>query len=376
MQLSEIFAENLKNMRKKARLTQKELGEMLGYTEKAISKWESGSTVPPAETLVALSGILHTSIDGLLSHKKLPEYFLGIDGGATKTLFALADKSGKIIRTKCLGPCNPVDIGFENSKAILSEGIAFAAGDVHNSDISMFAGISGGNAGENEKKLSEFFESFRFASFGVGNDAMNIIAAGLGENDGIAVIMGTGCVAFSKVSEKLTQYGGFGYLFDNGGDGYNIGRDAIHAALYDETGGGCHTEITKLLYKRNGCSSDEFLAKYYEKGKSYIASFSKEVFEAYDRGDAVAEKILYKNMAEIANLVDTALGDFDKKPVKTVFVGGLTKRSDVLFKFIREQMKHKDDVEMSVYPFEPVLGALKLAGASVNTESDNGITRE
>ena len=375
--LSEIFAEKLRYFRRSAGFTQKELGARMGYTEKAVSKWESGQTIPPVETLVKLAELFQTSMDTLLAFDRAPTHFLGIDGGATKTMFALADEEGKVVRSLLLGPCNPVDIGFEKAEQILSEGIREICRDIPCSEISLYAGISGGNAGCNEKILEEFFKRFRFASIGIGNDAENIIAAGLGDGDGIAVIMGTGSVAFSKVGERSCQYGGFGYLFDNGGNGFSLGRDAIHAALYDETGGGEHTLITKLLAERNGRSSNDMITEYYGKGKSYIASFSGIVLEAYDKGDAVAGKILAANMKEIANLIDTALEDFagEEKPVKVVFVGGLTARAGTLFPMIEEKLKNPGKVNLSVYPYEPVLGALKRAGAKVDLSHNNGINR-
>ncbi len=376
-ELSRIFAENLKYHRKKTGMTQKDLSIKLRYSEKAVSKWETGTTIPPAETLLKLAELFQTSIDAMFEYERSPRYYLGIDGGATKTMFALADASGHVIRHLCLNGCNPVDIGFDKAETILRDGIHEICKDISCTEISLFAGISGGNIGCNEKIFEDFFKRFKFASIGIDNDALNIISAGLGESDGISVIMGTGSVAFTQKNGKHKQYGGFGYLFDNGGNGYSLGRDAIHAALYDENGCGEHTLITELMKKENGVGAIDSESEFYEKGKRYIASFSHIVFDAYDKGDKVAENILRANMAEIANLIDSALADFEKSemPVKVVAVGGLTKRSDVLFKFINENLKDKSAVELSVYPYEPVIGAVRRAGAPIDTQSDNGITR-
>ena len=375
--LSEVFADNLKHFRKAAALTQKQLGIKLGYTEKAVAKWESGRTIPPAETLLRLSEVLQTSIDSLLEHQKAPEYFLGIDGGATKSLFALADANGKVIRHFRLGPCNPVDIGIEKAEAILSTGIKEISRGIPYSAISLYAGLAGGNVSGNKKIFTEFFKSFRFAAVQVDSDAMNIIGAGLADSNGIAIIMGTGCVAFTQKNGVHKQYGGFGYLFDDGGDGYNFGRDAIHAALYDENGIGEHTAITELLNDATGKTANEMLSEYYNGGKSYIASFSRIVFEAYKKGDNVAEKIIKQNMEQIANLINCAIKDLEDEelPVKVVFVGGLTANADILFKYIESFLDNRKAVQLSVYPYEPVIGALKLAGANIDTDSSNGISR-
>ena len=46
-------------VRKAAGLTQEQLGELLGVTRQAVSKWESGQTTPDAATIAALCEKLH-----------------------------------------------------------------------------------------------------------------------------------------------------------------------------------------------------------------------------------------------------------------------------------------------------------------------------
>lgn len=41
-----LFSENLRRLRKAAGLTQKELGEATGYSEKTVSKWECATSIP------------------------------------------------------------------------------------------------------------------------------------------------------------------------------------------------------------------------------------------------------------------------------------------------------------------------------------------
>ena len=120
---SRIFAENLRHYRKLLKLTQEQLAERLGYTEKAISKWEQGTSIPPAESLLILADTLNVSLDDLFSHVAQPAYYLGVDGGATKTAFALADEDGNIISELVLGPSNPFDLGFEAASEIIAKGI-------------------------------------------------------------------------------------------------------------------------------------------------------------------------------------------------------------------------------------------------------------
>ena len=65
-------------VRKAAGLTQEQLGELLGVTRQAVSKWESGQTTPDAATIAALCEKLHVSADYVLlgntaaSPKRMP----------------------------------------------------------------------------------------------------------------------------------------------------------------------------------------------------------------------------------------------------------------------------------------------------------------
>ncbi len=57
--------------RKKANLTQKQLAEKLGITDKAISKWERGVAMPDTSIMLELCDILCISVNELLSGEKI-----------------------------------------------------------------------------------------------------------------------------------------------------------------------------------------------------------------------------------------------------------------------------------------------------------------
>ncbi len=52
-------------------LTQQQLGEQLGVTNKTVSRWETGAYLPPAEMLLQLSALYGVSINELLSSQRL-----------------------------------------------------------------------------------------------------------------------------------------------------------------------------------------------------------------------------------------------------------------------------------------------------------------
>lgn len=60
------LSENIRTLRKQKNLTQEQLAEALSVTVGAVSKWESGATMPEIETLVRIADFFDLSVDALL----------------------------------------------------------------------------------------------------------------------------------------------------------------------------------------------------------------------------------------------------------------------------------------------------------------------
>ena len=76
-------------LRKEKGLSQKELGALIGVSNKAVSKWETGAAAPKTETIIKLASALGVTVEELLSAKQ-PE----IEN--LNTLDALSDKTAKM----------------------------------------------------------------------------------------------------------------------------------------------------------------------------------------------------------------------------------------------------------------------------------------
>lgn len=64
-----VFAENLYDLRKSAKMTQEQLAEKLGVSFQAVSKWENNQAYPDIELLPAIANIFKTDIDALLGYR-------------------------------------------------------------------------------------------------------------------------------------------------------------------------------------------------------------------------------------------------------------------------------------------------------------------
>lgn len=65
MEISEIFAERLKELRQEAKLSTKKLGDKIGVSDAAICRWENCERVPSIIYLVLLAKFFNVSADYL-----------------------------------------------------------------------------------------------------------------------------------------------------------------------------------------------------------------------------------------------------------------------------------------------------------------------
>ncbi|MBQ4322379.1 MAG: helix-turn-helix transcriptional regulator, partial [Clostridia bacterium] len=81
---TELFARNLRAIRKARGISQTEVAKRLFVTPQTVSKWENGNALPDVTNLCHLSELLQTTPNRLLgvgeTHDRV---FLGIDSGGT-----------------------------------------------------------------------------------------------------------------------------------------------------------------------------------------------------------------------------------------------------------------------------------------------------
>lgn len=71
--IKKIVAKNLANLRKNKKITQTELAEQFGYSDKAISKWENGDTLPDIQTLYQLCEFYNVTLDFLVNEQSFED---------------------------------------------------------------------------------------------------------------------------------------------------------------------------------------------------------------------------------------------------------------------------------------------------------------
>ena len=300
-------------------------------------------------------------------------YYLGIDGGGTKTAFVLTDEQNNIVREWSGAPTNPVDVGIERTLTVIGEGIETLLDGIPYGDVSVFAGIAGGMTGGNGERIRAYLNTLGLACADCGSDVQNVVAAGLGTSDGICTVMGTGSATFLQKNRQLFRFGGYGYLFDEGVSGYALGRDAIRISLASEETGGESTLLRDLLLDHfQKPSVLSVLSDFYSGGKRYIASLAPLVFAAHAKGDAAATRILRDNTAYLARDLKKACSALNSdRPVRTVLAGGLAARTDVLLPMLQDQLDDATMFDIAALPVPAVMGAVALAKEKHDDQNRN-----
>ena len=366
------FSINVRRLRKKHNLTQKSLADAIGYSEKTVSKWETEGSIPSIEALFRVANIFRVSILELFRCDE-NIYYLGIDGGGTKTEFALSDPNGKIVCRLFMDGCNPNTVGIERTKCIIEDGVTQVCKDVPLSSVAVYAGIAGCAAESYADEIKSMLEKMSFAACDVGSDNNNIVAAGLGENEGITMILGTGICSYVVKKEETKRIAGWGYLFDNGGSSFHIGRDAINAYFSAYDGSGEETSLVQRIKETFSYSNSEFLKYLYSGGNKLVSSYAMCVFEEAEKGDRVSIAILKRHIAEIAKLIRASLSHFSdyKESVPIILGGGLTNQALLLPYLLDELGDDTKRCKIQVLNVPPVNGALELAKALWRKRSQN-----
>ena len=209
-------------------------------------------------------------------------YQIVADSGSTKTDWVIMDSEGQIAdRIKSVG-FNPY---FQTSEYIFNEILqAFSESKIENDDIAEVhyygAGCSSPEKSATVKDALKLH--FKNAVINVDHDLIAAARATLGDNDGIACIIGTGansCVW--KNGTLIDNIPSHGYIFGDEGSGSYLGIELLKLYLNDQL----PEDMNKAFEKQFKLSKDQILnATYREKSPNvFLAHFASFYENFLDR---------------------------------------------------------------------------------------------
>lgn len=235
-------------------------------------------------------------------------YYLGVDGGASKTAALVTDENGSPLGDGLAGPSNHLRVGIETASRNIERAVnkALVAADVTSREIVWaYCGIAGADHPAHRQEvvdsLSIFFPR---GNFTVDNDARIALTGAVGYGGGVVVIAGTGSVAFGRNEEgQETRAGGWGPILGDEGSGFGIARDALAAIVRAWDGRGKPTGMTGLLQSEWNMKAEDIPRFVYAPATHTddIARFGKLAIDAAEAGDEVARAILEEGGRELGD---------------------------------------------------------------------------
>lgn len=271
-----------------------------------------------------------------------PQFYLGVDGGGTKTQIALMNDAREVICEGFAGPSNPLRVGVETAVSNIIKAINDACGDegISRGDIAAATlGLAGVRRADIRHTIkTRFVEELRIRKTEVITDAeIALFATTLGK-PGLVVIAGTGSVCLGKnAAGKIAISGGWGPLAGDEGGGVGIAQTALHSVAKASDGRGIATALSQRAseYFRASGPENLIVAIYSPQvDNSRIAGFARLVVETAQEGDAVAMTILEEAGSELglaACAVIEKLG-LKKSRVPIGCVGSVFKAGELLTK--------------------------------------------
>ncbi|MEX2176849.1 MAG: BadF/BadG/BcrA/BcrD ATPase family protein [Pirellulaceae bacterium] len=310
---------------------------------------------------------------------------IGVDGGGTKTLAWLASAvdngSGAVLGRGLAGPGNPRAVGFEVAQANIAAAIAAAFADAARSPAQVAAacfGLAGAGRADEQARIATWATSAGIARHvRVCGDAELVLAAATHERAGVALICGTGSLAWGRSAAGQTaRCGGWGYLLGDEGSGYAIALAGLRAAARATDGRGTPTELLALFQKQLGAGEPhELIARVYapEMTRERLAALAPIVFEAAAT-DAVAQRIVKQAAGELTDLVSSVVWRLDLEPhgyTLAVAGGTILHGLNYLQGVVANLTDGEDLPSQVVLVEEPVRGAVALARALAGAAEDD-----
>ena len=300
--------------------------------------------------------------------------FLGVDGGGTKTAFALIDSQGNALARHTDSSAYYLEVGMDGAAAMLARGCnaVFTAAGVTAGDLAFaFFGLP---AYGEDRAVQQQLDALPRAILGherylCGNDMVCSWAGSLACNDGISVIAGTGSMAYGEFAGRRARAGGWGELFSDEGSAHWIARAGLALFSRMSDGRAPRGPLYQLVRERLALAEDLDLCQVIygdlQAERSRVAALSRLVSEAAALGDLQASAIITAAATELAALVDAvrgALGVADGVEVNVSYTGGLFGADGPLHApFAQALVTRTGPYRLTQPSLAPVLGAALYA---------------
>jgi N-acetylglucosamine kinase-like BadF-type ATPase len=321
-------------------------------------------------------------------------YYLGIDGGGSKTTCAVGDEIS-VLATATAGPSNIVRVGEQQARQSLHESVRQACAVARITPahiVRAVIGAAGASSPEIAKAVHRALAEMVPAPIDVVVDTQIALEAAFDTGPGVIVIAGTGSIAYGRNAQGTTaRAGGWGFAISDEGSAHWIGRTAIAAVLHAHdrvsenktSHAAADTSLSCVLMKTWNARLLEDLARTANSvPPPDFAALFPAVLESANGGDELARKVLTQAGSELAQTAGAVIrrlfpssasqshsrGAPVETQVRLAMVGGVFRHAArVREVFGKELLKLDTRAQLQPQIVDPVNGALALARRAAKT---------
>lgn len=288
-------------------------------------------------------------------------YIAGIDGGGTHTRLEIRDESNRLLRREEFGAFNLNSVGQAAFRRLLRQVFA-ACGDMGQCGAICFGAAGISNPAVKEILTQELLSAGFAGPWKLCGD-QEIALRGAMDGPGTAVIAGTGSICFGKnAAGETARCGGYGHLIDDGGSGYALGRDVLHAAVCAADGRDADPAILEAVYARLGVRDPGGIVSFVystDTDKAAIAGFSSIALELAAVGNTGAQKILGHGARALYSLAAAVQRRLRLENQPIALLGGLLSSDNVYRRRVVTELSSLGEV---IFPAHDALwGAAQMA---------------
>lgn len=290
--------------------------------------------------------------------------FAGVDGGGTKTAIVVVDANGVEIARDTTTTSNSAVIGHERAAATLRDLIqATAASCGATLPLQgIWCGLSGSDRPEDHRQLRPRLEDLAHELI-MTNDA-ELAIGGLPERVGVAIVSGTGSIAFGRNGKGTrARAGGWGHIFGDQGSGYDVARQALFAFSAEADGYGAKTSLTERFMTYWELADPwTIINRVYDPHttKGDIARLSRIVVDEAAKGDEVSLKIIERTAGALAQFARAAANRLQLGPeLSLALVGGMLIHVESFRELVLSDLLHDWSIDHVELVDDPALTAAR-----------------
>ena len=288
-------------------------------------------------------------------------YYLAADGGGTKLQTILYDDSLRVVRTGRVAGVNtlfkPADVVRANVQTMMNELLLDLDGTVQSADLCMM--------GARDVVADALKQVNPDCVVRAQSEPVVGLAASL-KSSGAVALSGTGSDAFFvQNSQRVEAVGGWGPLLGDEGSGYEIGLNAIKAAIYSFDGRKERSMLYDLVMERWNLDHLWSIVTHLAgnpDARHEVASAAKLCSKAAHAGDKTALRIYEHAALELSLQARTVIERHrDEWDGTVVIMGGAWKGHPRMFEVFKSEIELiYPEARVSLPTFEPVAGCAVL----------------